>query len=423
LRLLLLTAHLPWPMEVHGGAQRTALLLEALRRFSEADIAFVGLSAESVELARQARDREEKIVGLFYVPERRDHPTGLLSKLPLLGRPFRTARQHLAKYAVDAEFAAWLEGIIKAGRYDGVVSRFLWPGAVGGLACVKDVPALLDWDDLDHLKLKSQIEMSPWTGIGGLAAKFLTLRKMTNYCLAEAASYDHIWVAKTADVARLNGKSVSVLPNIPFVDDAPQRAARSTGSGDILFVGNLTYLPNSDGLTAFLDRVWPRVRADCPNARVLAIGPPPFAEVRARWERVDGVEIVGAVPSLLSYFQNAALSICPVEWGGGSNVKAVESLGYGVPCVVSPYTFAAFSEHFGAATGMMCARSDEAYASACIELLRNPERSDEIGRAGQKIVQALYSKARFQQVVRDGVTAAYAAANSRLSGLITPDLR
>jgi polysaccharide biosynthesis protein PslH len=423
LRLLLLTAHLPWPMEVHGGAQRTALLLEALRRFSEVDIAFVGLSDESVELARQARAQAERIVGLFYVPDRRNHSTGLLSKLPLIGRPFRTSRQHLARYEVDARFAAWLKDIVHEGRYDGVVSRFLWPGAVGGLAYLKDVPTLLDWDDLDHLKLKSQIEMSPWTGIGGFAAKSLTLRKMTNYCLAEAACYDHIWVVKTGDVGLIAGKSVSVLPNIPFVDNVPERAARLHGSGDILYVGNLTYLPNSDGLTAFLDRVWPRVRADCPNARVLAIGPPPFAEVRARWARVEGVEIVGAVPSLLSYFQNAALSICPVEWGGGSNIKAVESLGYGVPCVVSPYTFSAFRDHFGRATGMICARSDEEYALACIELLRNPQLSDEIGRAGQKIVQVLYSKGRFQQVVREGVTAARAAANSRLPGRIKPGSR
>lgn len=410
-------------MEVHGGAQRTALLLEALRRFSEVDIAFVSWSDESVELARQAREHAEKIVGLFYVPDRGSRSAGLLSKLPLIGKPFRTASEHLARYEVDPQFAAWLKKTVHSGRYDGVVSRFLWPGAVGGLAYLKDMPSILDWDDLDHLKLKSQIEISPWTGIGGLVAKFLTLRKMTNYCLAEAASYDHIWVAKTSDVARIAEKSVSVLPNIPFIDNVPERPEPLTNVGDILFVGNLTYLPNSDGLTSFLEKVWPRVRANCPNARVLAIGPPPFAEVRARWERVEGVEIVGAVPSLLPYFQNAALSICPVEWGGGSNIKAVESLGYGVPCVVSPYTFSAFEEHFGSATGMICAPSDDAYALACIGLLKNSQLSDKIGRAGQKIAQSLYSKARFQQLVGEGVTAASAVAKSRLAGRIRRDSR
>jgi polysaccharide biosynthesis protein PslH len=418
LRLLLLTSNLPWPMEVHGGAQRTALLLEALRKFSEVDIAFVSWSNESVELARQAREKAERIVGLFYVPDHGSQSTGLLSKLPLVGRPFRAVHRHLARYQVDAQFAAWLKETVHDGSYDGVVSRYLWPGAVGGLVHIRDVPTLLDWDDLDHLKLKSQIEISPWSGIGGFAAKFLTLRKMTKYCLAEAASYDHIWVAKTIDVARIVGKSVSVLPNIPFVDNAPERSVQMNNRRDILFVGNLTYLPNSDALTKFLQRVWPRVHADCPNARVLAIGPPPFADVRTQWERVEGVTIVGAVPSLLSYFQDAALSICPVEWGGGSNIKAVESLGYGVPCVVSPYTFSAFREHFGSATGMICAPSDDEYALACIELLRNRERSAEIGRAGQKVARSLYSKGRFQELVREGVMAAYAVANSRLSGLM-----
>jgi len=418
LRLLLLTSNLPWPLEVHGGAQRTALLLEALRQFSEVDIAFVSWSKEWVDLARQARQQAQGIVGLFYVPDHGGQSTGLLSKLPVIGRPFRTVQRHLAKYEVDAQFGAWLKDTIRDGRYDGVVTRYLWPGAVGGLAHIRDVPTFLDWDDLDHLKLKSQIEMNPWSGVGGIVAKFLTLRKLTRTCLAEAASYDHIWVTKTSDLGRISGKSVSVLPNIPFVDNAPARSVHLVDRRDILFVGNLTYLPNSDALTKFLGRVWPRVIAECPNARVLAIGPPPFPEVRAQWERIEGVSIVGAVPSLLPYFQDAALSICPVEWGGGSNVKAVESLGYGVPCVVSPYTFSAFREHFGSATGMICAPSAEEYALACIELLRNPQRSDEIGRAGQKVAQSLYSKGRFQELVREGVTAAYAVAHSRLSGPI-----
>jgi len=416
LRLLLLTSNLPWPMEVHGGAQRTALLLEALRRFSEVDIAFVSWSEESVELARQASERAERIVGYFYVPDH-SRSTGLLSKLPLLGKPFRTAHAHLAKYEANAPFASWLKGSLQDGRYDGVVSRFLWPGAVGDLAHIRNVPKFLDWDDLDHLKLESQIEMSPWTGIRGLVSKSLTLRKMTNYCLAEAARYDHIWVAKSNDVARIPGKSVSVLPNIPFADNAPERSAPLTGRADILFVGNLTYLPNSDGLTRFLESVWPRIHAACPNARVLAIGPPPFADVRAQWQRIEGVEIVGLVPSLLSYFQNAALSVCPVEWGGGSNIKAVESLGYGVPCVVSPYTFSAFQEDFGRSTGMICARSDDEYALACIELLKSPQVADEIGRAGQRVARSLYSKERFQELVRKGILGAGSVSNPRPPGL------
>jgi polysaccharide biosynthesis protein PslH len=418
LRLLLLTSNLPWPLEVHGGAQRTALLLEALRQFAEVDIAFVTWSGESLNLARQARDGAEGIVGLFHVPGE-NQSTGLLQRLPLIGKPFRTAHDYRARYRVDAQFAAWLRAIIGSGRYDGVISRYLWPGAVGDLARIQSIAKLLDWDDLDHLKLASQIATDPWTGIRGFAAKTITLRTITKYCLAEAASYDHIWVAKSSDATQVSGKSVSILPNIPFIDRVPERSEQIDGRRDVLFVGNLTYLPNSDGLTRFLEGVWPQVRAACPQARLLAIGPPPFPELRARWENIDGVEIIGVVPSLAAYFQEAVLSICPVEWGGGSNVKAVESLGYGVPCVVSAYTYGAFRLDFNSATGMICAQSAADYAGACIELLKNPRYADEIGRAGQKIAQSAYSKTRFQEICRQGMKAAEAAAESRLSATRT----
>ena len=115
MRLLLLTSSFPWPMEMHGGAQRTALLLEALRQFSDVDIAFVNWSNESVKLARQAREQVEGIVGLFCVPDRGSQSTGLLSKLPLVGRPFRTVHQHLARYEFDAQFAAWLDETVAGG--------------------------------------------------------------------------------------------------------------------------------------------------------------------------------------------------------------------------------------------------------------------------------------------------------------------
>ena len=130
MRLLLLTSSLPWPLEVHGGAQRTALLLEALRQFSEVDIAFVSWSKESVDLARQARQQAQGIVGLFYVPDHGGQSTGLLSKLPVIGRPFRTVQRHLAKYEVDAQFGAWLKDTIRDGqlRRSGDSLPLAWSG-------------------------------------------------------------------------------------------------------------------------------------------------------------------------------------------------------------------------------------------------------------------------------------------------------
>jgi glycosyltransferase involved in cell wall biosynthesis len=139
---------------------------------------------------------------------------------------------------------------------------------------------------------------------------------------------------------------------------------------------------------------------------MLAIGPPPHPEIADRWRAIDGVEIIGAVPSLTPYYGGAALSVCPVEWGGGSNIKAIESLGYGVPCVTSPYTYEAFKADFSTDTGMICAYSEDEYVSACIELLNDPQRRAALGRAGQQVVHARYSRDRFQDVVRNGLASA-----------------
>jgi polysaccharide biosynthesis protein PslH len=406
LKLLLLTPLLPWPLEMHGGAQRTALLLEALRLVADVDIAFVSGSEESVERARAARENGEKIASIFFVPDREGQSASLLTRLPIVGKPFRTLQSHLANYQVDEQFSAWLKGAVRDAGYAAIISRYLWPGAVGGLPRLRAVPTLLDWDDLDHLKIRSLIEANPWTGIRGAATKSLVLWKLKKFCVAAATSYDHVWVTKPADRVGLHATSLSVLPNIPFLDNEEVRSEGSAHRRDILFVGTQTYLPNSEALTRFIDRVWPRILAKCPNTRLQVIGPPPAPEIRAQWERSPGVEILGAVPSLVTYYTNAAMSICPIEWGGGSNIKAVESLSYGVPCVVSPYTFNAFKDDFGPATGMICAHSEEEYVQACTDLLTNSQRGVTIGQAGRRVVQSRYSRSRFRELVKEGLVQA-----------------
>jgi len=409
LKLLFLTSNLPWPLEFHGGAQRTALMLDALRRFAEVDLAYVHWSEAAVQAARHTQVEGHKIVSAFHVPEHRDPVRrSVLSFLPLIGKPFRTADAHVAWYQPDAEFSGWLSRTASGGHYDAVISRYLWPGAVGGLAGLRNVPKLLDWDDLDHLKLESQLQAKPWQGPGGRLAARLTRKAVTRYCLDAASSYDHVWVAKAADCRHVPAKSVSVLPNIPFPEAGSDHAqAPAPGKHrDIVFIGNLSYLPNAEGFSWFLMNVWPQVFNRFPDACLTAIGVLPPPETKALWDQARGVHLTGPVPELAPYYAGAALSICPVQWGGGSNIKAIESLGYGVPCVVSSYTFKAFSEDFGDSSGMIHADTAEEFVNACIRLLSDPGHGADIGRAGRNIVDQRYSLPRLQSLLQDGLRGA-----------------
>lgn len=415
MKLLFLTPVLPWPHEIRGGAQRTSLLLEALQESASVDVAYVGLSSQGTALAEQARASGLALTAALTVGAgRRSSQEGIISLVPFASRIARAVNDFTSPYRADPELEHWLRNLVRERKYDCVVSRYLWPSIATGLENLDSVVKVLDWDDLDHLKFQSSVRAVPWPGAGGWLGSRIVYSRIRSSGLRAASRFDHVWVAKPTDAVGLPCKSVSVLPNIPFV---PERSGATDVHVDpqrpyLFFVGDLTYRPNIDGFDRFVHQIWPAIRAAVPESTVVAVGIPPTAGIRQAWSAVEGIEIRGVVADLLPYYSSAALSVCPVEWGGGTNIKAVESLFFGVPVVVFPHTFEGYRQHFGPGSGMYCGTTNEEFANACIELLRNPARRDAAGLTGQAIVRAEYSVASFRSIVRSGLESATAPARS-----------
>jgi glycosyltransferase involved in cell wall biosynthesis len=98
----------------------------------------------------------------------------------------------------------------------------------------------------------------------------------------------------------------------------------------ILFVGNATP-PNLDGIRWFLDRVWPTIRASCPNAKFRIVG---RAASGSEAGRELGVDRVGPVDDLAPEYGRAQVVIAPLVSGtAGVKVKVAEAMSYGRPMV------------------------------------------------------------------------------------------
>ena len=94
-------------------------------------------------------------------------------------------------------------------------------------------------------------------------------------------------------VAALAGVRPVVVPNgcHPVADPAPPRPA-----GPLLFVGNMRYPPNEDGILWFVRTVWPALRQAFPDLRLRVVGrSTPRVEALAHG---PGVEVRGYVEDL-----------------------------------------------------------------------------------------------------------------------------
>jgi glycosyltransferase involved in cell wall biosynthesis len=149
------------------------------------------------------------------------------------------------------------------------------------------------------------------------------------------------------------------------------------------FVANFTYEPNRNGLDFLLEQVFPRVWAELPDARLQLVGggleQAPSSDAR--------VETLGFVEDLRDAYVRASCAVVPLLQGGGSPLKFVEALAYGLPVVATPR--AANGLEVSDGENCLIADGGEAFAQAIIRALRGD--AVELGERGRALAQQRYS--------------------------------
>jgi glycosyltransferase involved in cell wall biosynthesis len=95
----------------------------------------------------------------------------------------------------------------------------------------------------------------------------------------------------------------------------------------ILFVGNFLYYPNIDAALYFCKDIFPLILREVPNARLFIVGNSPPPEIQALGaQNKSNVVITGYVYSLYPFYKSAKVVVCPLRIGGGIKVKILEAL-------------------------------------------------------------------------------------------------
>lgn len=210
--------------------------------------------------------------------------------------------------------------------------------------------------------------------VGALSAAFAREER------SRAALHDLVTVTSEAELARLGAVAppVRVLPNtVAAVAPAPVAAS----APQALFVGSLGYLPNVDAVRWLTESIVPRLRALVPGAAVRVVGRDPGADVR-EWCLQAGVELVADAPSLEPHYHAARVMLAPLRSGGGTRIKVLEALAYGVPVVATPQAVEGLGLTHG--VDVQVAAGAETIALEAAALLRDPAAAARIGAVGRE---------------------------------------
>jgi polysaccharide biosynthesis protein PslH len=157
---------------------------------------------------------------------------------------------------------------------------------------------------------------------------------------------------------------------------------------NIIFMGKLSYLPNSSGLKTYLENVHPLVKRKIPEIKFYVIGKDCPNWLLEYSKSDSSLVIIGFVEDVKPYILNADVCIAPLTSGSGTRLKILEYMAMKKP-VVSTSIGAEGLEIINGKNILIADQWDE-FAEKIIILLENETFAKNIGNNARILVEKLY---------------------------------
>jgi len=327
-----------------------------------------------------------------------------LATVPAPHRP-RTARlktlfsrePDLAQRLWSAAFAATLQTVLQSHRFDVIHIEGL------ELACYipilrahSNAKLIFDAHNAEYVIQRRAFE-TDWRNPGRWPAALYSWLQWPRLKRFEAETLRRVHTVTCCspeDAAALQALAPEIKPIIiPNGIDVDSYASPSDGQSlitrhpSLMFTGKMDYRPNVDAVLWFAAEIWPRIRAQAPEARFIIVGQKPTRSVQKLNQR-NGITVIGAVPEIQPYLAKASVYVAPLRMGGGTRLKLLEAMAMHKPIVSTTLG----AEGFAARSGQELILADEVetFAQATVDLLHNPELREKLSKAGQAFVRQHY---------------------------------
>jgi len=261
-------------------------------------------------------------------------------------------------------------------------------------------PVFLDIDDIDHVKFLREIRQPPvWP------AKYLYYLQAPALCLWERRAVTRsqkAFVCSDLDRRYLRRWwGLTQVVTIPNAVAMPGDWGIDPSSRVLLFVASYAYAPNVVGAEFLIRKVWPSVRAACPDAQLIIAGNSP-ERIPSFASRPVGVEFTGFVSDLASLYRRARIACAPIFSGGGTRLKILEAAAHGKAIVSTRIGAEGLEMRDG--RDVLLRNGGGAFARACVELLNDPRRCRDLGVAARDVVSRRWDRQHIVRRIKGEIT-------------------
>jgi glycosyltransferase involved in cell wall biosynthesis len=181
---------------------------------------------------------------------------------------------------------------------------------------------------------------------------------------------------------------IHVLANGIFADEyaAPTQSVE-LGGAVLVFTGKMDYRPNVDAMQWFAGSIFPKIRAECPEARLYVVGQKPHTSLQFLRED-EHVEVTGWVAQVQPFLHAAQVYVAPLRMGSGTRLKILEAMAAG--CAVVATSVAVAGLDVEAREALLIADTETAFADGVIRLLKQPSQRRALGEQAKQVVRKSY---------------------------------
>src|SRR5215213_4980275 len=326
MKILFLTAHLPYP-PFSGGRRREFELISRLSRSFEIHLCSITKSWEADSLYINDLLQYCRRVKLFEAAE------------PTTKQQYYAHYPHQMKKHMSEEASSYISFLLKDQSFDVVHIEGYY--LLQHLPTKAEVPILLIEHNIEHLLalqrfmvvLTEEEKSYFWSEYIKTLKWEQLMWKRATVCVALTKEDKIIMERLESNI------DVRLIPNgsdhLKKIDDVTtllsssfDHPAITDNSPTVLFVGNFAYEPNVDAALYFCRDIFPLILNDVPDVKLFLVGNAPPSEICTLGSNRH-IEISGRVASLIPFYKHADVVVCPLRIGGGVKVKVLEALSHG----------------------------------------------------------------------------------------------
>ncbi len=187
----------------------------------------------------------------------------------------------------------------------------------------------------------------------------------------------------------------TAIPTGYVFDSLPEISG--TEENAVGFIGGMDWVPNQEGVKWFIEKVWPKVIQQLPDAKLYLAGrnfPDEIKNMQAK-----GMVVMGEVEDAKQFIFSKSVSIVPLFAGSGMRVKIVEAMALGRAIIST--TVGAESLAYTEGENILIADTADAFADAVIKVLQDNKLRLALGKNAQQLILDKYDNRKICSAIID----------------------